>query len=88
MARRKRKGNLLLPIAIILAIGLGAWGARRPWIVASEQREKASAMRKELKSLRDKEISDREKRARAKNPNEMEEAARREGYRGPGEKPL
>ena len=86
-ARSKKKG-LFLPIVIILAIGAGMFAARGPWLMYGDQKEKASAMRKEIKSLKESEIKESEKGREATNPVEMEEKARRAGWVPPGETPL
>ena len=86
--RRTKKKSLFLPIVIILAVAAGMFAARGPWLMYGEQKQQASAMRKEIKSLKESEIRESEMSREATNPVEMEEKARRAGWVPPGETPL
>ncbi len=92
MSRRRRsrskKKGLFLPVVIILAVAAGLFAARGPWLMYGDQKQKASAIRKEIKSLKESEIKESEKSREATNPVEMEEKARRAGWVPPGETPL
>ncbi len=85
---RKKKKSLFLPIVIILAVATGLFAARGPWLMYGDQKAKASAMRKEIKSLKESEIKESERSREATNPLEMEEKARKAGWIPPGEIPL
>lgn len=85
---RKKKKGLFLPIVIILGVAAGLFAARGPWLMYGDQKAKASAMRKEIKSLRESEVRESEKSREATNPLEMEEKARKAGWVPPGETPL
>lgn len=87
-SRSRRKKSLFLPIVIILGLAAGLFAARGPWLMYGDQKQKASAMRKEIKSLKDSEIKESERSRETTNPLEMEEKARRAGWVPPGETPL
>jgi len=87
-SRAKKKKGLFLPIVIILAVAAGLFAARGPWLMYGDHKQRASAMRKEIKSLKDAELKESEASREAINPVEMEEKARRMGWVLPGETPL
>jgi hypothetical protein len=85
---RKRRPNWLIPLFVLFGIGVGAWSARGPWRVYQDQKDKATEMRKELRSLQQSRVRHIVDKAKAGNPVRMEEEARKQGYRAPGEEPL
>lgn len=77
-----------MPLVIIAAIAVAIYAARDPWTMYSDQKQKVNAMRKELNHLKDAEIKHTETTDARANPVDLEEQARRDGWRPPGEIPL
>ena len=84
---RKRKPNLLIPVAVLAGLGVAVYTAIRPWRVYRQEKTKADEMRREMTSLQQSDLKRRSSN-QLMNPVEKEEDARRLGYVKPDELPL
>jgi cell division protein FtsB len=85
---RSRKINWIIPFAVVAAIVLGAYMAKKPWNLYTAQKSQVNEKKAELATLQADEIKRIETRSVTNDPTHLEETARKNGYRGSKERPL